>query len=454
MPEQWVNLTRDAKWVGGPVTSIERCGPVRFKFTFKAAKDLVFEYRVIPDGENAKYSRKERGRNPGFHLRNGAGSAVLTGDRTMIRQVILPAAGGDKFKIEAKYSGKTKTSKEIESRRLLFYQSLPMATVAEGDTAKLEADMWKPANKYYVKLIQEGAGATITFKKTLDTTVLGPFLNDVKTGYALQARKPYAFVLVWCNYIASKKVKVVNKDIPVTLPAATAAFTGWTLTIPVGDFLWYGLDDTDDAAKSWFISLDLGFEDTATSSRQDIAVPDAKVTVGGNAIRALGGYASVKIALGNAELDALRDPTNPTPGKLVVALQVRAVNGFSNGFSVNGINVTAVAHKAAFEVREEAAKSQTVIHEIGHKIGMVSDGLGKKPNKPTTQYTGQNHTGSHCSKGATFTPPKTWSGDPGCVMFGESHAKRPGDFCDECAPIVRKLDLGKDMEGFARSVKD
>jgi hypothetical protein len=59
-----------------------------------------------------------------------------------------------------------------------------------------------------------------------------------------------------------------------------------------------------------------------------------------------------------------------------------------------------------------------------------------------------------------YTPPAagnaegTWAGDPGCVMFGQSHAARPRTFCDQCSPAVRKLDLGPTIEGLAKSVGD
>ena len=99
-------------------------------------------------------------------------------------------------------------------------------------------------------------------------------------------------------------------------------------------------------------------------------------------------------------------------------------------------------------------------HEVGHRFGMVAfghrkgiQGYKKLPNGPSTLY-GENsgvndkrHQGPHCEKGANYNnATKVWSGIPGCVMFGangigNSHA--PKEYCSECEPIVRKLDLSK-----------
>ena len=46
--EQWVNLTRDPKFVSDGISSIERVGEeVRFKCTFKSADLGSFRYKVV-----------------------------------------------------------------------------------------------------------------------------------------------------------------------------------------------------------------------------------------------------------------------------------------------------------------------------------------------------------------------------------------------------------------------
>ncbi len=63
----------------------------------------------------------------------------------------------------------------------------------------------------------------------------------------------------------------------------------------------------------------------------------------------------------------------------------------------------------------------------------------------------KGHLGPHCSSGSvTYDASKrAWTGVPGCVLFGATGARdsagtyhsSPLDYCDKCAPVVRKLDL-------------
>src|SRR5690606_21362815 len=97
-------------------------------------------------------------------------------------------------------------------------------------------------------------------------------------------------------------------------------------------------------------------------------------------------------------------------------------------------------------------------HEVGHRFGMVAYGDNQSipgyknlPNAPPHLYsdaTGPNyggHRGPHCGKGATYNAATdSWSGTPECVMFGANgiagrHA--PKEYCEDCAKVVRKLDL-------------
>jgi hypothetical protein len=84
-------------------------------------------------------------------------------------------------------------------------------------------------------------------------------------------------------------------------------------------------------------------------------------------------------------------------------------------------------------VRTASDKTQTIIHETGHFVGMV-------PAGQSTQYTGHDHTGPHCSTGlsAADVASPTYKGLSGtCVMFGESAVSRHGTFCSVCDPSVR-----------------
>jgi hypothetical protein len=94
----------------------------------------------------------------------------------------------------------------------------------------------------------------------------------------------------------------------------------------------------------------------------------------------------------------------------------------------------------------------TLVHEVGHKVGMVPDGQHLLPKAPTTLYgdtphNQQGHQGPHCSLGANYVG-GYWSGAPACVMFGANGAftgnvlnHAPPTFCGECEQALRKMDL-------------
>ena len=86
-----------------------------------------------------------------------------------------------------------------------------------------------------------------------------------------------------------------------------------------------------------------------------------------------------------------------------------------------------------------------MVHELGHKFGMVTDGTGKKPDKPAKYYTGKGHMGPHCHKGLPVKA--SYSSDAGaCVMFGATNA--PKAFCNHCTPAIRKMDLSTGWSAF------
>lgn len=84
------------------------------------------------------------------------------------------------------------------------------------------------------------------------------------------------------------------------------------------------------------------------------------------------------------------------------------------------------------------------IHEVGHQLGLVSDGVGIKPDKTPTYYdNNKGHVGPHCHFGipagqarydakADLTKSK-------CVMYGSVNGS--SRFCKHCSESLRKSDL-------------
>ena len=102
----------------------------------------------------------------------------------------------------------------------------------------------------------------------------------------------------------------------------------------------------------------------------------------------------------------------------------------TNGVSLK--NAVFVAYRGA-SAGEEKERSATLVHEIGHFIGMV-------PKGQSSYYTKHGHRGPHCSTG--LSQPQlalpSYAGKGGtCVMFGENSHYREDTFCDACKPSIR-----------------
>jgi len=88
-------------------------------------------------------------------------------------------------------------------------------------------------------------------------------------------------------------------------------------------------------------------------------------------------------------------------------------------------------------------QNRVITHEIGHQLGMVTDGSGKLPDKVPTLYTGRGHIGNHCRAGLHLRSDYS-SLSGGCVMFGSANTK--DHFCRHCVVALKKLDLSKGVQ--------
>lgn len=456
--EQWVNLPKNDDYVADSIDSKERLAFARFRVKFQKASLAGFRVKVIPLGgaEHEQYSPGERNRNLRFRVRvSGSASNNAKKEVVLDKKVFLNAAGGNKYKIQAQYKKKVvESGLELESRRKLLYQVMSMKGISAGSTATMEQAFWKPDKKFFIEMKKQGATATVDYIPCLDGTNHDAFIRSSAKGYTLKKFKPYAFGINFVNYIATPQEIDVEREVDFTLPSKVSKWTPsdqtWTFALPAP--LWIDLDPDDDARQRWFVSCSLWFEPAdAPGTQETIGVTAGDITPAGPPIGAYGGrrQLSVRIAVDQIKRNLLTS----RKGKWKVKLRLVCVAGFSAGFAYNVINLIAIATKAAW--KDATGDAEYVLnHEVGHKVGMVADGKGRSPDSHGHLYgdqrgvNDQDHEGAHCSKGATWDASKPkgqrWSGTPGCVMFGATgtgDGKSPPEFCDACAPIVRKLDL-------------
>lgn len=463
--DQWVNLEKNPDFVGDEVKSAKRLGAADFECTFKKASLAGFRVRIIPVGDHAKYSPTETSRNENFCVRV-TGTATNQADKTvkLEKDVFLTAAGGNEYKIQAKYKKKVVESGEVlQARRMLFYQVMHMKGVKTGDTSKMEEAYWQESKNYFIKMKKKGPDAEIDYQKTI---IMGngvsndAFIKAAGKKFALKGLKPYAFAIAFVNYIAVPGDTTITRDININVPSKISSWAGegTELKIKLNQFLWCGLVDDDDNNKRWLIGGTLSFVPDGSKPGEEEAImfDRGDVTVAGPDYRTYGGKAEIKIRLKEGAIS--RKVFRERKGKWHIELKIKTVDGWINGFAYNGINLLAIANKAVWEDQGESCKAYTINHEVGHKVGMVATGVGRLPEKPPNLYgekrgvNDQDHMGPHCQKGANWdaTKPrgKRWSGSPQCVMFGAdgimdggTYKPAPAEFCSDCEKAVRKLDL-------------
>lgn len=468
MLEQWVNLPKDDQFAKDGITK-ERCGRITLEAMFE--KDNIpiqFKVKVSPIGnKNAKYNRKRRHKNLNFKIRKKTAGLADKKHVLLEESIYLPAAGGNKYKIEAKdaHGNEVKAAMEVETRRKLYYQVISMKGVPyPASLDSFEEAFRNESDKFYIVLEEKDDGRNKMTLKELETVQDSNdalFRDEARKVYSISKYEPYATAVVFSNYIADKKWQPyqdqVNRVIPNKLFKWGDYEVDITLTDSNGDlvYLWDNLDPADDANKGWLVKGSALF----LTVDGDIKIPDDDISLTGPKKGAEGGYHQLKVRF---SAPSLRKFFRKLKGQIY--LEVNIVDGFSGGFSYNSMNLITVATKAWWDSNNETEMLQILNHEMGHKIGMVADGKGRAPNKPPTLYgdnrgvNDKGHQGSHCEKGCNYNDAtQEWSGVPGCVMFGatglydantKTYTASPDTFCGDCGKVVRKLDLdGTNLPG-------
>jgi len=121
-----------------------------------------------------------------------------------------------------------------------------------------------------------------------------------------------------------------------------------------------------------------------------------------------------------------------------------------NGFAWSQTGKIVIANRTLGSASRPLSPRQgTVIHEMGHGLGMVPVDIqeynefngNKIKSGLKTNPTWYKNGGGHCKTAAGGHYPDYIDGT--CVMFHYGHSKRTLNFCSSCAPIVKRLNLNR-----------
>lgn len=431
-PVQWVNLPHDAKWVDVPnnVTSLDRLGQkVRYKVTFSKPGSHQFKVSVVAGDDNAIYSSAEQGRNGNFKHLDQAKTYTTEADGTkiVVQDFFTAAGGGDIFHLVAE---DTNNSPAVETS-LLHTRRIAYVVVVKMKDMDSIADLATFKSEYLKQGIEIVELPTVEMDRlaNISPSEEDTFKQKCKAafdGSQGKAKAPYAVAIGFTEHLA---VKNPNQDLELT--DVEAGPDKSAVEIPVQA---RGLRDGDGLKprklwkdlvpdQGWFVSCQF--------------IPD-----GGGAARTIAEADCTAQPEGSSSCGKVRvNVANLPTGKGTIKVRVHVVDRMRGGLSFPGGNLICICTKAWWRVTSAGMQNSVAIHEMGHKVGMVSNGAAKLPDKVVTFYEAKGHIGPHCYYDLGDLP--TYAGATGnqCVMFGAVGADSPTAFCPKCIPAVRKMDL-------------
>jgi len=438
---QWVNLIKHDTYVEDEITSQHRIGRFKVRCTFSNAASELVRLRIVAEGgDNTIYSTAEERRNLNYKLVKTQPIMTTGESESEIEQDFwLPAAGGNQYKVEAMHNGSVvATSQIIETRRKLYYQIITMTGLTiPSSFSDFEDEFWNEAKKYYIKLKNIGNAEIAPIenigsnadKAVLRTRVRAVYDRTYDYGTP-GSLKTFTTSIVFTDHLAVKD-SAQTVHLPVT--GAITKGSNQTVTInyaatgkPAMDhYLWRDLVTGEGPNISASFTDDAGATHDITT---DVSL--GSVTVGSS------GICQVVVDTSNFPDSFFTDAANIG----MISVTCDAVNRMRAGIAL-GDNIIVICTRAWWRDTPPSKMLDVMVHELGHKVGMVSDGTGNKVDSTTKQYTGQGHRGSHCSNGYSYdASTRVWSSAGGtkCVMYGSTNGVRA--FCDVCEPAVRKTD--------------
>jgi hypothetical protein len=436
--KQYINLPRDKKWVDGTVVkNIDRLNRFpRIKVKFDKPGEHNFKIKLVPDGNNIVYSVAEKGRNTKFgHISVELPFQTNPNGTKIVSDLYFSSAGKNKFKFEATDSnGNKATSPDLETSRVVYFQKIIMTEIKTKVTTAIDTFKTEFENNgiSLIELVDVEMEHLHNIGSTAEQVT---FLTKARTAYNSSkgpGKAPYIVAIAYTDQLAVKdsKQKIIKAGVKVGKDQPD-------VEIPITNVkgekksLWRNIVPTE----GWYMSCKF-LKDKGVAGKDEKKIDLANCSPVPENKGVADPCNKVKIKVSD-----LPDAT----GKII--LEVNWINRMRGGLSFVGNNLICIASRGWWKDLPAANQNQTMIHELGHKIGMVSDGKGKLPDKCANLYTGKGHVGEHCHQGV---PEKdSYAKEKGtCVMFGSSNDKRKPEFCTDCAPAVKKMDISTGWTAF------
>lgn len=430
---QWVNLPVEDKWVDG--VDVKHKDWLGMKPSLKVKFDKPgahsFKLTLLKPSGTDEYTATEKARNSHFKYTETIVNGTTDSDGTKVikNAVELVAGGGYKFKVEAVDSkGKKVKTGILKTKRKFYYVEAKMKNLTSvlSSTAPVDTEYKKhhfePSKLSALEIPrQENIG------NRADSTMLSSnIVAAIDADAEAKEKNKYLLVVAYTDHLAVKNSGVdISKDninvgpgkadaiIPVIAAGLLSPYTVNTR------YLWHDLV----GSESWFVSAEFHRNGGGVE-----VIPEAKVSADGSGDF----WNKVKV-----------DVTGMAVGVGRIVVKVNVVDRMRGGLALGGANQTCVCTRAWWRDQPNAKQECTIIHEIGHKLGMVAAGTGISPDKHATHYENKGHAGNHCFNGCS-PGLSNYQGTANltastCVIFGAVNQKNA--YCANCEKVVKKLDI-------------
>ena len=435
--EQFVNLPATAAFVDNTNILHQNQLTKNLKVKVKFDKPGVhhFKIKMVPDASNCVYSATEIARNSNFKHQDQELSMTTDANGEKIiagNHLFVSAAGADKFKVSASdaQANSVVSAGEVLNKRMFYLVE-----------AKMQGLTSIASNLNIAEAEYEKHGIDFTILPAVNIPHMpnignradkSQFKNSVISAYSTSqgpSKGKFGITVAYTDHLA---VKATNKRVPKYNVTGGSASP---INMPIEDSnhksksLWNNIVPGED----WFVSCYF-LKNGGNPSTDKIIIPKSKCTP----------IQKVGAATDNCnyvDIDVSWLPVETG----TVYLYVNWVGRMRGGLAFGGTNIVAICTRAWWKNISTQTQNVIVIHELGHKFNMASDGDATKklPDAIPNYYYqkgGHCHAGVTVSAGTTNYHKRSFNLSASCIMFGMTKRSRSG-FCSDCSIAIKKVDL-------------
>lgn len=427
--KQYVNLQSKEIYIDGhEIKDLVQLGQnLRCKVVFDKPGVHKFKIWLKSKKGNNTYSDSERTRNGNFkHLEKPLNFVTKNNGEVVIEgsQLFVSPGGKDVYSLIAadEEGNEKKSSGKVITERLIHFIEVKMKGLKSA--TKNLSTFKKEYEKHGITLTPLTPVEMPHISNIGDQTDSKSFLHNIQQALGTTNAAnydPHCVTIAYTDHLAVKKDFSANLRIK---GANKAVLIPIRQTKTQDDFaLWTKIDSQD-----WFVQCVFKPDDG------DAAIPIPKNKCSIKEKPGFPGYFNA------VEIDLKDLPQKP--GK--IKLRTNIVDRMRAGLSFRNNKTVAICTRCWWRNINDYDQNCVCIHEVGHQLGLVSDGVGIKPDKTPTYYdNNKGHVGPHCHFGipagqarydakADLTKSK-------CVMYGSVNGS--SRFCKHCSESLRKSDL-------------